>query len=240
MIRDLLFRFKGYIIAFLIGVSMATGTLTCVRRINLETIQKLKDQSLVDRGEAQAARKEAQGYKEAAQELRTALNASVVNSKKLEKELAKIKIPEAPGPAPQYVADVVKDLQAWGLNPLVGASNTVGRSAFGIRKDETQILWQWGAQAQRVPAMEFKIQKYGEVVTSITNDRDLAIKLAEMKTLEAAKWELSADKSVKESDNLRLGLEKMQKALDRQRRMKWVYAGTAAVAAAVATKKLSQ
>jgi hypothetical protein len=241
---NLLMQFKYYILAFLVGATVTVGTMTCVNRSisasRNAAIEKLKEEALVLRGQAQEARKEALTYKDQAKELREALAASVVNSDKLKKELDKIKVPPPPVNPPQYINEIVDDCVKWGLNPLVGASNTIGRSAFGIRRDETQILWQWGAQAQRVPALEFKIQKYSEVVASLGNDRDLAVKLADTKTLEATKWEQTADLHQEEADKLREATVKMQKQLNAASRRKWIYAGAAAVVTGLTVNKLKR
>jgi peptidoglycan hydrolase CwlO-like protein len=230
---------KGLILAILLGVSVTTGLSIYINKQNAAA-SKLQDEANRLRGEAQEARRDAAETRSRASELQAALDASLVNSAKIKKELDKIKVPPPPENPPTYVADIVTDLTKWGLTPLVGASNTVGRSAFGIKKDETQILWKWGYDAQRVQPLEFKLQKTNELVTSITNDRDLAVKLSETKTLESDAWMRAADKHRDEADKIREEVTKVQKAMSAERKKKYVYAGAALVLGGLAGKALSK
>ena len=149
--------------------------------------------------------------------------------------LDKIVVPNPPAEVPGS-AQAIKELGDMGLDLVVKPSVTVTTVA-GITSDGVVQVWYWGKQASRVPFLEAKVEKQGDLIKGLDKAKTLAESLAEAKTGEAGSWEEAAHQREKEALALRGSLTDTQKALKAERKMKVYYAvGAAALTYAVSRR----
>lgn len=152
----------------------------------------------------------------------------------LNAELKKRPMPPAPGPAPTEQAQVIADLRTMGTSP-----EPLPPLKLAFPASDGPVLWTWGKQAARVPALEGRIGALENFSTGV--QLTLGKTTDQLKATESQRNEFKASTAhfegaykaeAKRGDLLKLQVGEVTAQRDRARRTR-VYIGVGAFAAGV-------
>lgn len=189
------------------------------------------------RAEGMAIRKEAEAIRHESLKIASDLNKANAKLARLQSIVDGIKIPPKPTELPATTAQTLAELRGMGLELPDKPSLRVAPSVAGFTADDAGKVWYWGKEAIRVPALELKIEKQGDLVKGLEKAKTLAELLVESRTQEADKWHEAADKHIQEAGAIKSALTDTQKALKAERKKKILYAvGASALTYAVSRR----
>jgi len=222
MFKDLPRTVKGAIILVLLGATVTVG-LTVFSRYKLQLAHQ--NEVIADqlRGEAKAAKAEVEKFKATAMVLEGKLERANAKNSKLQAELDKIIVPPQPTQAPATTQSTLDELKNMGLKLVEKPSVRVAPCVVGLTQDDAVQVWFWGKDSLRVPFLEAKIEKSGEVIKGLEKAKGLAESLAEVKGKEAEAASRGAELHQKEADALRTVVKDTKSALNAEQKKKWLY-----------------
>jgi hypothetical protein len=227
---------KWTILVVSLGVVM-NGALALVSRYQLNNATKTKQEAERLRVLGTEAWKESFKLKEYADKVTLDLKKANAKIDKLQAAVDKINVPPKPGPAPESSKQLVSDLQGMGLELVVKPSTTITPSLVGITIGDGKMIWGWGKENLRVPALEQKIEGYANLVAGLQKAKTLAETLADARAKEADSALKAADSFKHEADLQKEVAVKVRKALAAEQKRKILY-GIGGLAAGYYTHKL--